>query len=103
MGRGSGNLARITLRLGSKRAASAVFRAIEPEAKSAPTGRSKVEVSRAGNDVEISILSRDLSSMRAAVNTFLRLASACQGTLEALEELGGDRAPHRRAREPTIT
>jgi tRNA threonylcarbamoyladenosine modification (KEOPS) complex Pcc1 subunit len=78
--------------------ASAVFRALEPEARSAPTGRSKIEVSRRGSAVEISILSRDLSSMRAAVNTFLRLASACQGALEALEGLGGDRAPHRRAR-----
>ena len=95
---GRGNLAKIILRPGSRRMANAVFRAIEPEARSAPTGRSKIEVSMRRSALEISILSRDLSSMRAAVNTFLRLASACQGALEALEGLGEDRAPHRRAR-----
>ncbi|MEM2339712.1 MAG: KEOPS complex subunit Pcc1 [Candidatus Bathyarchaeia archaeon] len=88
MGRAPRNLARIILRLGSRRMANALFRALEPEAKSAPTGRSGVGISRKGNVVEISILSRDLSSLRAAVNTYLRLASACQGTLEALEGLG---------------
>lgn len=85
MGRAGGNFARITLRFGSRRMANALFRALEPEARAAPTGRSGIGISRRGNAVEISILSRDFSSLRAAVNTYLRLASACQGALEALE------------------
>ncbi|MEM3440306.1 MAG: KEOPS complex subunit Pcc1 [Candidatus Bathyarchaeia archaeon] len=93
MGRDSKNLARIILKFGSRRMANAVFSALEPEAKAAPTGRSGVGISRRGNAVEISILSRDFSSMRAAVNTYLRLASACQGALEALEGLRGGPGP----------
>jgi len=87
-----GNLAKIILRFGSRRMANAVFGAMEPEAKAAPTGRSGVGISKAGNAVEISIRSRDFSSLRAAVNTYLRLASACQEAIEALEGLGEEGA-----------
>ncbi len=60
------------MRFKDDRSASSILGAIMPEQASAPSGRTRVALSREGNRVALEITSHDLTSMRAAVNSYLR-------------------------------
>lgn len=50
-----------------------VYKSLEPELQEIPSERSKVGIELAGESLRLSIAAEDIVSMRAAVNTWLRL------------------------------
>jgi tRNA threonylcarbamoyladenosine modification (KEOPS) complex Pcc1 subunit len=64
----------VELELGDAKLANAVVRALESDRKAR---RSDLELSSKGGAVRLSIVSEDASSLRAALNTYLRLIDAC--------------------------
>jgi len=55
-----------------QRTANAVLGSILPEQKSGGSRRNRVNLYRQGNEVSMEICSEDITSMRAAVNSYLR-------------------------------
>jgi len=54
------------------RVASSVLGAVMPEQATAPSRRAKVKLARKGRSVALEIDARDTTSMRAAINSYLR-------------------------------
>jgi KEOPS complex subunit Pcc1 len=50
-----------------------VYESLEPELQEIPSERSKVNLELAGEALRLSVAAEDIVSMRAAVNTWLRL------------------------------
>ncbi|MCS7109866.1 MAG: KEOPS complex subunit Pcc1 [Candidatus Caldarchaeum sp.] len=66
-----------------------MFNSIFPEIASMKSERSKVSVERGGGGVlVVTIRAVDLTAMRAAVNTVIRLLNASYQTVEALKDVG---------------
>jgi len=67
-----------------------VYKALIAELLNPPTYRSNVKITLNGRLIKIKIFSRDLVSLRAAVNSYMKWLSAILGAVEVLEdELGG--------------
>ncbi len=81
--------ARAVIRLGfpSEDRSRIVFGALEPEARTAPTPRSKVLAERRGRSLVLTLEARDTSALRAAVNSYLRFVYLAVATLDAVEGL----------------
>ena len=62
----------ITIPFGDERSASSVLGAVEPERVFSPSGRSQVKVQREGSSILLDVVSEDVTSMRAAINSYLR-------------------------------
>jgi tRNA threonylcarbamoyladenosine modification (KEOPS) complex Pcc1 subunit len=79
--------ATIRLRFPSKQQLSAVFNALEPETRSAVTGRSKVKIVKEDKALMLTMVftAKDTSALRAAVNSYLHWARL---TMDALESVG---------------
>lgn len=69
--------AQVSLDLGDPRTAEAVHAALIPEMDEGPDG-SSVELRRDGATLIADLHGKDLSTLRAALNSFIRLADAAQ-------------------------
>ena len=79
--------ATIGLRFSTAQQLSAVFKALEPETRSAVTGRSKVTIAKEDKALMLTLVfsAKDTSALRAAVNSYLHWAHL---TMDALESVG---------------
>ena len=55
-----------------ERTAAAVLGSVAPERDSGGSRRNSVSISRKGTDISLEITSEDITSMRAAINSYLR-------------------------------
>ena len=62
--------------------ADAVYSALVPEVMSQPSDKIRIILSLSGNELHIIIFSDGLSSLRAVVNSFLRLITAVEEVLK---------------------
>jgi tRNA threonylcarbamoyladenosine modification (KEOPS) complex Pcc1 subunit len=62
----------VTLPFDDARIARSVFGAIQPEQKTTTSGRTRVSIVREGAEISLDIVSKDVTGMRAAVNSYLR-------------------------------
>jgi tRNA threonylcarbamoyladenosine modification (KEOPS) complex Pcc1 subunit len=62
----------ITIPFGDARSASSVLGAVEPERGFSPSGRTRVSVRREGSSILLDVVSEDITSRRAAINSYLR-------------------------------
>jgi tRNA threonylcarbamoyladenosine modification (KEOPS) complex Pcc1 subunit len=67
--------------------ALAVFNAVKPETTLPPTSRSRVEISRRGRSIHISFVAKDITALRASMNSILRYILGLWKTTKSLEEL----------------
>ena len=56
----------------NERTAEAILGSVSPERNSGGSKRNSVSLSRRGADIDLEITSEDITSMRAAVNSYLR-------------------------------
>ena len=71
----------LELDLGDEWLADLVHRALLPEVRSPPSFRSSATVGREGTKVVLTVESGDVSSLRAALNGYLRVLSAVLETI----------------------
>lgn len=81
----------IEVKFESERLAELVYRSLLPEQVPIPTARSSAEVTRQGDTVKVTILAPDLTSARAAVNSWLRWLHALSQVLQVLSSLTSNR------------
>ena len=58
-----------------------VYEALEPELQASPSERSRIELSREGGQLKLFIEAEDIISLRAALNTWLRLIKIAEEML----------------------
>ena len=67
-----------------------VYGALLAELRNPPTYRSKIEMTAGGKSIKIKIFSRDLVSLRAAINSYLKWLATILGGIEVIRgEFGG--------------
>ncbi|MCS7133292.1 MAG: KEOPS complex subunit Pcc1 [Candidatus Caldarchaeum sp.] len=75
--------------MASEEESGIMFNSILPEIASMKSERSKISIERAGGGVLVmTIRAVDLTAMRAAVNTVIRLLNASYQTVEVLKNVG---------------
>jgi KEOPS complex subunit Pcc1 len=62
--------------------AEKVLEALKPELQAAPSGRSRIELSAGEGRLKLFIEAEDVVSMRAALNTWLRLIKIAEEMLD---------------------
>lgn len=72
----------------SERHLAIVLKALEPEAKSPATSRSRVRVKGEGCRLTLSFEASDTSALRAAVNSYLHWIALIKDTYTVLESFG---------------
>lgn len=77
---------RITIPFLDHRTAESVFGAVLPEMGAVPSTRTRVDMERKRNEIVLLLDSEDVSSMRAAINSYLRWLLLAR----RLTECGGD-------------
>ena len=60
-----------------------IYDSLKPELHAAPSERSKVEMTLAGPNLNLFIIAEDIISLRAAINTWLRLVKISEDMLIA--------------------
>ncbi|PTD93836.1 hypothetical protein C9439_05495 [archaeon SCG-AAA382B04] len=55
-----------------------IKKSLEPELKSSPTKKSEIKIEKQKNQIKLKIKSRELSSFRAAMNSWLRWIQVAQ-------------------------
>ena len=78
----------IRLDFPSERHLAVVLKALEPEAKSPPTPRSRVRVDGEGSRLTLSFEASDTPALRAAINSYLHWIALIKDTYFVLESLG---------------
>lgn len=59
-----------------------IYESIKPELKSSPSKKSKINLKKQKNSITLSIQSRDVSSFRAAMNSWLRWIQVAEESTE---------------------
>jgi len=80
----------IRLNFPSERDVKIALQALQPETKTAPAARSKVQVRGEGRNLILSFEAKDTSALRAAINSYLRwvhLTNDVVGLLIALDKV----------------
>ena len=77
--------ATVRLRFKSKEQLESIFKALEPETRTALTSRSKVQMTREGNCLKLTFTASDTSALRAAMNSYLRWTLLTREVLETLK------------------
>ncbi len=77
--------AEIVIQLSSRRHAEAIYKALKPETKHSIGPRSKVEILLRGKTLEIFVFAKDLSALRAAVNSYLRWVSGSTDLIRTVD------------------
>ncbi|UCE15956.1 MAG: hypothetical protein JSV12_08920 [Candidatus Bathyarchaeota archaeon] len=67
-----------------------VLGALEPEARTSPSPRSRAKVEGEGSSLILSFEATDTSALRAAVNSYLRWVSLAHDMCSALDSLCGE-------------
>lgn len=62
-------------------AAKPVFDALRPELQALPSERSKVSLEQSGDTLKLFVVAEDVVSLRAAINTWLRLIKIAEDML----------------------
>ena len=75
----------VRLRFPSEELLSIVLRALEPEAKSMPTPRSRVQIAGRSNELTLKFEAKDTSALRAAINSYLHWILLTRDVIESLE------------------
>jgi len=78
----------IRLDFPSEKHLAIVLKALEPEAKSAPTSRSRVRVEAEDCRLTLDFEASDTSALRAAINSYLHWIALVKDTYLVLESLG---------------
>ena len=68
--------ARVKICTRSKRTAAGISRALAPDLRLMPSTRSRAEISLKNSEVILEIETGDIASLRASINSYLRLAGA---------------------------
>ncbi len=79
--------AEIAIELSSKRHAEAIYKALKPETKHSIGPRSKVAILLRGKALEIVVFARDISALRAAVNSYLRWVSSSTDLIRSIDHV----------------
>lgn len=74
--------ATIRINLSSENHLKIMLKALEPEAKSQVTSRSRVHLEAAGDALTLFFEAEDTSALRSAINSYLRLTSVVIDTLK---------------------
>ncbi|MHA2004654.1 MAG: KEOPS complex subunit Pcc1 [Candidatus Thorarchaeota archaeon] len=74
----------IEIPLESEELADMIRSALNPETDSAPSDRARTEVAVSGSTLIIQISSGDLTSLRAAMNSYIAWVSASLDTIDAV-------------------
>lgn len=69
--------------------AKAVYKSLLPEAKNPPTYRSVSKISLNGKTLKIKISSKDLVSLRAALNSYFRWLYTIVMSMRVIEDVSG--------------
>ena len=77
--------AEISVEFSSKTHAEAVYRALKPETRHSIGPRSKVTIVLEGKSLQIAVSAKDISALRAAINSYLRWVS---GSAELIRVAG---------------
>jgi len=75
----------VRLKFDSEKYLENVFRALEPETRSSPTRRVKVEIGRENDFLVLSFLAKDATALRAALNAYLRWIGTTLSILDFLD------------------
>jgi len=73
------------LNLPSKRHAEIVYKAIKPETLTPPSYRSRASISMENTTITLKITATDFTSLRAAVNSFLKLLKVSKELIDNLK------------------
>ncbi len=71
--------------LESERIANILYSALLPETESIPSDRATTEVHVRGSSIVVEINARDLTAMRAALNSYIAWISACLRTINSVD------------------
>lgn len=74
----------MTLPFSDEKSAASVVGAILPELRAVPSKRTRVKISRRGREIDLEVTSDDTTSMRAAVNSYLRWFILAKGLTEMM-------------------
>ncbi len=74
----------IEIPLESSQVAETIRFALEPETDSAPSDRAQAMVSVKGETLVIDITAEDITSLRAAMNSYVAWVSACIASIDSL-------------------
>jgi len=66
------------------------FKALKPEEKPIPTSRSRALIKFKGREIRIQIIAPDLTSARAAINSWLRWINAINNSLSEVTSIFKD-------------
>jgi len=77
----------IRLKFPSEKHLAILLKALEPEARSAPTLRSRVQVTGEGSTLTLSFAARDTSALRASINSYLHWIALVNEACLVLESL----------------
>jgi tRNA threonylcarbamoyladenosine modification (KEOPS) complex Pcc1 subunit len=80
--------ARIKLSAKSRRVATSIRDALAPDLKRLPKTEGRAEISLKNSDVIFTIETNDIASLRASVNSYLRLADASYRCITEIELAG---------------
>ncbi|HJS68982.1 MAG TPA: KEOPS complex subunit Pcc1 [Nitrososphaera sp.] len=80
--------ARIELSAKSRRVATSIRDALAPDLKRLPKTEGRAEISLKNSDVIFTIETNDIASLRASVNSYLRLADASYRCITAIQLAG---------------
>jgi tRNA threonylcarbamoyladenosine modification (KEOPS) complex Pcc1 subunit len=79
--------ARITLRLSSRRLIEAIAKSLHPELDGQVDAKAHASLKVHGKCLELKFHARDTTSLRAILNSYLRMVSACVRVARVLDEL----------------
>jgi tRNA threonylcarbamoyladenosine modification (KEOPS) complex Pcc1 subunit len=79
--------ATVVLDFRGARQALAVFNGVKPETMLPPSSRSRVELSRRGSRLHIKFVARDMTALRASMNSILRYILGLWKTTMSLGDL----------------
>ncbi len=75
---------KIRLEFQNSHLAEIFFKALKPEEKPIPTSRSKASIEFKGREIKIQIIAPDLTSARAALNSWFRWINAINNSLSEI-------------------
>jgi len=79
--------AEIAIVLNSTRHAEAIYKALKPETKHSIGPRSKVAILLRGKTLEMVVFAKDISALRAAVNSYLRWVSSSADLIRIVDHV----------------
>jgi tRNA threonylcarbamoyladenosine modification (KEOPS) complex Pcc1 subunit len=80
----------IRLKFPSQKLLAMMLKALEPEAKSMPTPRSRVQIVGRSKELTLKFEAKDTAALRAAVNSYLRWVALINETCSVLQHFEED-------------